>query len=66
MGEAEGTARAWDRPKKDFAIWGKNDQYNGAATQVGNVKCGQYLSNDVLESSHKFYNSILLNILLIT
>lgn len=54
MGEAEGTARAWDRPKKDFTIWGKNDQHNGAATQVGNVKCGQYLSNDILESSHKF------------
>lgn len=49
-----GNRSAWDRPKKDLAIWGKNDQYHGAETQVGNVKFGQYLSNDVLESSHKF------------
>lgn len=53
-GGAEGTPNAWDRPKNNMAIWVENDQYNEAATQVGNVKFGQYLSNHVLESSHTF------------
>lgn len=29
---AQGTTNAWDRPKKYMATWGKNDQYNEAAT----------------------------------
>lgn len=32
-----GKHSAWDRTKKDLAVWGKSDQHNGAATQVGNV-----------------------------
>ena len=43
------------RPGRHMAIWGKNDQYNEAAnTGWRHTEFGQYLSNDVLESSHIF------------